>query len=101
MALKAKLGMDRFAGPGALKEKTPEHGSPIHWCEVAGEGSLTQTRIKSYREQLAEKERREEQARLFRRNQAIGLVVIALAILLWWLFHTNPAWIFPTGWWRP
>jgi hypothetical protein len=62
---------------------------------------LTQTRIKTYREQLGEKERREEQRRLFRRNQAIGLTAIALSILAWWLFHTNPAWIFPTGWWRP
>jgi hypothetical protein len=29
------------------------------------------------------------------------LRIIAAAILVWWLFHTNPKWIFPTGWWRP
>jgi len=62
---------------------------------------LTETRIKPYLEQLAEKQRREEQTRLFRRNQAIGLVMVSLSILLWWLFHTNSAWIFPAGWWRP
>jgi hypothetical protein len=63
--------------------------------------TLTETRIKPYQEQLAERERREEQSRLFRRNQAMGLVMVAVAILAWWLFHTNPAWIFPPGWWQP
>jgi hypothetical protein len=29
------------------------------------------------------------------------LLIIAAAILVWWLFHTNPRWIFPPGWWRP
>ncbi len=62
---------------------------------------MVQTRIKPYLEQKAEQEAREEQRRLYRRNQAIGLVLIALAILTWWLFHTNPRWIFPPGWWRP
>jgi hypothetical protein len=28
-------------------------------------------------------------------------LLVAAAILAWWLFHTNPAWIFPPGWWRP
>jgi hypothetical protein len=28
-------------------------------------------------------------------------LIIAAAILIWRLFHTNPAWIFPSGWWRP
>jgi hypothetical protein len=58
-------------------------------------------RIKPYHQQVAEKERRLEQLRLFRRNQALGLVMLAAAILVWWLFHTNPKWIFPLGWWRP
>jgi hypothetical protein len=39
--------------------------------------------------------------RVYRRNQALGLVLVAAAILLWWLFRTNPKWIFPPGWWRP
>jgi hypothetical protein len=58
-------------------------------------------RINTYFEQAAESERRNEQARTHRRNQAIGLVMLAAAILAWWLLHTNPAWIFPRGWWRP
>jgi len=58
-------------------------------------------RIKPYHQQVAEKERRKELLRLFRRNQALGLVMLAAAICLWWLFHTNSKWIFPPGWWRP
>jgi hypothetical protein len=60
-----------------------------------------QTRIKPYDQQVAEQARRAEQTRLYRRNQALGLVLLAAAICLWWLFHTNPKWIFPPGWWRP
>lgn len=56
---------------------------------------------KPYLEKVAEQERRTVQTRLFRRNQAIGLVLIAAAILVWRLFHTHPGWIFPQGWWRP
>jgi hypothetical protein len=62
---------------------------------------MVETRIKPYFEQKAEQEARDEQRRLARRNQMLGLVLIATAILVWWLFHTNPRWIFPTGWWRP
>jgi hypothetical protein len=61
---------------------------------------MVETRIKPYAEQEAERERRAEQLRLTRRNQALGLLLVAAAILAWWLFHTNPAWIFPLGWWR-
>jgi hypothetical protein len=28
-------------------------------------------------------------------------VIVAAAIVTWWLLHTNPSWIFPPGWWRP
>ena len=62
---------------------------------------MADRRIKPYLQQQAERERRAEQTRLFRRNQTLGLVIVAAAILVWWLFHTNPGWIFPTGWWRP
>ncbi len=58
-------------------------------------------RIKPYFEKAAETERRNQQVRIYRRNQAIGLVMLAGVILVWWLMHTNPAWIFPRGWWRP
>jgi hypothetical protein len=62
--------------------------------------AMVETRIKPYQEQLAEQQRRAEQRRAFIRNQTIGLVLLAALICLWWLFHTNPNWIFPPGWWR-
>jgi uncharacterized membrane protein YdbT with pleckstrin-like domain len=62
---------------------------------------MVQTRIKPHYQQMAEKARREEQRRAYRRNQAFGLMLVAAAILIWRLFHTNPKWIFPPGWWRP
>ena len=51
--------------------------------------------------QPTEDPRRAEQGRLFRRNQVFGLLIVAAMIIAWWLFHTNPRWIFPSGWWRP
>jgi ferric-dicitrate binding protein FerR (iron transport regulator) len=62
---------------------------------------MVDTRIKPHFQQTAEQEARAEQRRYYRRNQALGLVIVAAAILVWWLFHTNPKWIFPPGWWRP
>ena len=61
---------------------------------------MVERRIKPYFEEQAELERRAEQTRVFRRNQAIGLVLVACAILVFWLFRTNSRWIFPPGWWR-
>jgi hypothetical protein len=57
-------------------------------------------RIKPHLEQQLEIARRAEQRRLFRRNQIFGLLIAAVLIIVWTLFHTNPAWIFPKGWWR-
>jgi hypothetical protein len=62
---------------------------------------VVERRIKPYFEEKAEEERRAEQTRAFRRNQTIGLVLVAGAILVYWLFRANPGWIFPAGWWRP
>jgi len=62
---------------------------------------MVERRIKPYLQEQAEKARRVEQSRISRRNQAIGLVLVASAILIFWLFRTNPLWIFPVGWWRP
>jgi ABC-type uncharacterized transport system permease subunit len=62
---------------------------------------MTEDRIKPHVEPSAEQERRALQQRLFRRNQIFGLLIIAAVIVVWWLFHTNPGWIFPPGWWRP
>ncbi|MGA8042066.1 MAG: hypothetical protein WCA37_04620 [Terracidiphilus sp.] len=61
---------------------------------------MVQTRIKPYLEQVAAEERRAAQRRAFLRNQTLGMVLLALAALSWWLLHTNPRWIFPSGWWR-
>jgi hypothetical protein len=62
---------------------------------------MVEPRIKPFKQQADEQARRAEQRRIFRRNQAFGLLLVAAAIFVWRLFHTNPAWIFPTGWWRP
>ena len=62
---------------------------------------VVQTRIKPYQQQVAEEQRRAEQRRIYRRNQVFGLLMVAAAICAWWLWHTNPKWIFPPGWWRP
>jgi hypothetical protein len=61
---------------------------------------MVETRIKPYDQQQAEKARREELRRVYRRNQVFGLLLVAAAICAWWLLHTNPRWIFPPGWWR-
>ena len=62
---------------------------------------MVDRRIKPYQQQLAEHQRREAQRYAFRRNQVFGMLIVGAAILVWWLFHTNPKWIFPPGWWRP
>jgi hypothetical protein len=62
---------------------------------------MVDRRIKPYDQQVAERESRERQTRVYRRNQTFGLLLVAAAILLWALLRTNPAWIFPSGWWRP
>lgn len=61
---------------------------------------MVERRIKPYFQEQAEKLRRAEQTRVYHRNQVLGLVLVAAAILIWVLLHTNPAWIFPPGWWR-
>ena len=59
-----------------------------------------ETRIRPYLEQKAAEQKRAEQQRRFARNQALGLVLLALCVLAWWLVHANRDWIFPAGWWR-
>jgi ferric-dicitrate binding protein FerR (iron transport regulator) len=61
---------------------------------------MVEMRIKPFAEQQAEEAARAEQRRIFRRNQVFGLLMVAAAICAWWLWHTNPKWIFPAGWWR-
>jgi hypothetical protein len=62
---------------------------------------MVQSRIKPYYQEEAERTARERQQGIYRRNQVIGLVLVAAAVLLVWLLRTNPKWIFPPGWWRP
>lgn len=57
-------------------------------------------RIKPYKQVMAEQERRAQQTLRFRRNQIVGLVLVAALVFLWTLLHTHRQWIFPTGWWR-
>jgi hypothetical protein len=63
--------------------------------------ALVETRIKPFAQDVAENARRLAQQRVYRRNQVIGLVLVAAAVLLVWLLRTNPKWVFPPGWWRP
>lgn len=65
------------------------------------EAASVENHIKPYLQQTEEDARREKQRQLYRRNQVFGLLMAAGAVLLWWLLHTNRAWIFPSGWWRP
>jgi hypothetical protein len=61
---------------------------------------MVQTRIKPHDQQVAEAERRAEQTLVFRRNQVFGLLIVAAAILVYWLIHTRPGWVLPAGWWH-
>jgi hypothetical protein len=45
--------------------------------------------------------RRVAHLRAFRRNQVLGLVLFAAAILAWWYFHANKSWIWTPNWWKP
>ena len=62
---------------------------------------MVDRRIKPYFAVQAELARCLVETRVFGRNEAIGLVLVALAILVFWVFRTNPNWIIPPGWWRP
>jgi ferric-dicitrate binding protein FerR (iron transport regulator) len=62
--------------------------------------AMVDRRITPYKEQKAAEDAREAQRRATVRNQAVGMVILAAAALVWWLVHTNPGWIFPAGWWH-
>ena len=62
---------------------------------------MVERRIKPHLQSAAEEKQRAEQMRVHRRNQIFGVLIVAAAILVYRLFHTNPRWIFPPGWWRP
>ncbi|HET7103380.1 MAG TPA: hypothetical protein VFI20_04785 [Terracidiphilus sp.] len=62
--------------------------------------AMAEHRIQPHHEQAAAAERRRQQRHAFTRNQVLGMLILAAVICAWWLFHTNPGWIFPAGWWR-
>jgi hypothetical protein len=62
---------------------------------------MVDRRIKPHYELVAEQEAERQQRHAFRRNQAIGLVILAALVCLVWLLRTNPAWLFTPNWWRP
>ena len=57
-------------------------------------------KMESYAVQQERSTRREVQRQFFRRNQAIGLLIAAAAVLIYRLLHIPSGWLFPTGWWR-
>ncbi len=59
-----------------------------------------ESRTRPHLEQKAAEQERAAQTRQFARNQALGLVLLAMAVLIWWLLHGNLRWLFPPGWWR-
>ena len=61
---------------------------------------LLENKLLSYAVQQERKARREAQRLLFRRNQALGLLLLAAAVLAYRLLRTPAGWIFPHGWWR-
>ena len=62
---------------------------------------MEQIRIQSYWQQQADERRRAQRSRQFARNQALGVLMVAALICLWWMVHSRPGWILPAGWWRP
>lgn len=59
-----------------------------------------ETRIRPHLEQKAVEQQRAAQTRQFARNQVLGLVLLAMAVFIWWLLRGNRQWLFPPGWWR-
>jgi hypothetical protein len=57
-------------------------------------------RLENFAIEEERKARRESQHAAFYRNQAIGLLIVAAAVLVYRLFHAPSGWLFPPGWWR-
>jgi hypothetical protein len=57
-------------------------------------------KLESYSVLQERNARRDAQRKAFHRNQAIGLLLAAAAVLTWRLLHTPSGWLFPPGWWR-
>jgi hypothetical protein len=61
---------------------------------------MAELRIKPHYQQVAERQVRLRQWTLYRRHQAMGLLMIAAAVLLFWLLRGHRDWLFTSGWWR-
>ena len=61
---------------------------------------MVDQRIKPHAQQQVGVARRDQQARVFRRNQVFGLLILAAAIILFWLLRAPRGWAFPVGWWH-
>lgn len=61
---------------------------------------MVEQRIKPYAEKELGTAHRERQTREFRRNQVLGLLILAAAIVVFWLIRAPRGWAFPAGWWR-
>ena len=57
-------------------------------------------KLENYSVQQERTARRDAQRKAFHRNQAIGLLLAAAAVLTWRLLHTPSGCLFPPGWWR-
>lgn len=56
--------------------------------------------LKSHQEEREAADRRAEQRQLFRRNQMLGLLLVAAAVLAWGMLRAPKGWLFPPGWWK-
>lgn len=56
--------------------------------------------LKSHQEEREAANRRAEQRQLFRRNQMLGLLLVAAAVLAWGMLRAPKGWLFPPGWWK-
>ncbi len=59
-----------------------------------------ENKLESFAVQQQRQASRNNQRAQFHRNQAIGLLLAAAAVLAWRLLHTPSGWLFPQGWWR-
>jgi hypothetical protein len=104
--MRAGNSNDNLTGGGAIWVKallpyTDAWRSDFQNSRQLEAAPLVETRIKPYQQQQTENAQRAEQTRAFRRNQIFGVLLVAALIVVYWLLHTNPRWIFPPGWWWP
>lgn len=56
--------------------------------------------LKSSQAERDAEARRRAQRRLFERNQMLGLLLVAAAVIAWGMLRAPKGWLFPPGWWR-